>query len=69
MAVTKEYLVEPHPKGLGFIGIETRNGRVTWRSQNHCDEEFCWLEIEGRKKRLEALSASVNRKYKWGVRI
>ncbi|WP_160171479.1 hypothetical protein [Rodentibacter pneumotropicus] len=42
------------------------NGKATWRSQNHCDEEFCRLEIDKRKKRLEVLNNVTKKKYKWG---
>ncbi|VEH67316.1 Uncharacterised protein [Rodentibacter pneumotropicus] len=62
----RDYRVEPHPKGLGFVAIEIMNGKATWRSQDHCDEEFCRLEIDKRKKRLEVLNNVTKKKYKWG---
>ena len=62
MAIDKkrDYDIQSHPKGLGYIAVEYTNGKKTWISNNHCDKSLCETEIAGRKQRLQDLSAAMD---------
>lgn len=63
---TRKYNVEPHENPeLGFVGIERVNGKVTWRSCNHCDESLCHTEISQRKQRLQEVQRFDDKRRKW----
>ena len=52
----RNYDIQSHPMGLGYVAVEYTNGKRTWTSQNHCDMSLCKTEIVARKQRLVALA-------------
>ncbi|OOF81821.1 hypothetical protein [Rodentibacter caecimuris] len=53
---TRNYDIQSHPQGLGYVAVEYINGKKVWISQNHCDKSLCETEIAKRKQRLAELN-------------
>ena len=69
MLTRENYIIEPHPKGLGFIAVLIgHRGARLWTSQNHSCEEFCEDEIKAHLARL-ALGKNTGRPVSVGMVI
>ncbi|WP_314723107.1 hypothetical protein [Haemophilus pittmaniae] len=69
MPTRENYIIEPHPKGLGFIAVLIgHRGARLWTSQNHSCEEFCEDEIKAHLARL-ALGKNTGRPVSVGMVI
>ena len=57
--LTRYYKIQPYERGLGFIVIEYiyDSGKIKRleKSNNHCDESLCEVEIKRRKETVKTV--------------